>query len=103
LGRTITLKSVPQRIVTIGPGATEMIFALGAGSRLVGRDSSSDYPPGQRPRGVQGVPVVGDFSGPFVESTVAARPDLIIVQGETYGRLAEENRCCRCGFIGDKC
>ncbi|HEX8236039.1 MAG TPA: helical backbone metal receptor [Abditibacteriaceae bacterium] len=86
LGRVVNLKAVPQRIVTIGPGATEMIFALGAGARLVGRDSGSDYPPGQRPRGVRGISVVGDFNGPFVESTVAARPDLIIVQGETYGR-----------------
>jgi iron complex transport system substrate-binding protein len=91
LGRTINLKSVPQRIVTIGPGATEMIFALGAGDRLMGRDSSSDYPSSKRPRGVQGVPVVGDFSGPFVESTVATRPDLIIVQGETYGRARIED------------
>jgi iron complex transport system substrate-binding protein len=86
LGRAINLKAVPQRIIAIGPGATEMIFSLGAGKRMVGRDSSSDYPPGQRPRGVQGIPIVGDFSGPFVEKAVAARPDLIIVQGETYGR-----------------
>jgi iron complex transport system substrate-binding protein len=68
-----------------------MIFALGAGDRLVGRDSNSDYPPGKRPRGVQGIPVVGDFTGPFAESTVAARPDFIIVQGETYGRARIED------------
>lgn len=91
LGRTISLKKTPQRIVAIGPGATEMIFALGAGDRLVGRDSSSDYPPGKRPRGVQGVPAVGDFNGPFIESTLARRPDFIIVQGETYGRARIED------------
>ncbi|HVF11227.1 MAG TPA: hypothetical protein VNA16_10510, partial [Abditibacteriaceae bacterium] len=67
LGRAIKLKSVPRRIVTIGPGATETIFALGAGDRLVGRDSGSDYPPDE----VKRVPIVANFAGPFFEKTAA--------------------------------
>ena len=79
LGRVIKLERTPRRIVTIGPGATEIIFALGAGARLVGRDSASDYPP----PALQ-VPVVANFAGPFFEKAAAVRPDLIILQGETY-------------------
>jgi iron complex transport system substrate-binding protein len=97
LGREVKLARAPQRIVVIGPGATETVFALGAGSRLVGRDSASDYPPGRFPSGVRGVAVVGDFSGPFLESTIAARPDFMIVQGETYGRARIEDWQKKCG------
>jgi iron complex transport system substrate-binding protein len=86
LGREIKLANVPQRIVTIGPGATETVFALGAGRRLVGRDSASDYP-----AAALKVPVAGDFNGPALEAVIAARPDLVIVQGETYGRTRIED------------
>ncbi len=86
LGRDIKLAGVPQRIVTIGPGATETVFALGAGSRLIGRDSASDYP-----AAALKVPIAGDYTGPALEAVIAARPDLVIVQGETYGRARIED------------
>jgi iron complex transport system substrate-binding protein len=91
LGREVALKGVPRRIVTLGPGATETVFALGAGPRLIGRDSGSDYPA----QALQ-VPVVADYTGLFLESVVAARPDFIIVQGETWGkaRVEEWQRQC---------
>jgi iron complex transport system substrate-binding protein len=84
LGRPIKLKGVPHRVITIGPGITETVFALGAGANLVGRDSASDYPPGKFPQGIDGLAVAGDFRGPNAEQAVALRPDLIIVQGETF-------------------
>jgi len=92
LGRAVTLKGVPRRVVTIGPGATEIIFALGAGERLVGRDSSSDYPPQALK-----APVVANFTGPFFEKVVAVRPDLIIVQGETWDKARVEAWQQKCG------
>ena len=79
LGRVIELKQPARRVVCIGPGATETIFALGAGDKLVGRDQYSNYP-----KAALKIPVTGDFSGPFPEKAIALRPDLIIVQGETY-------------------
>jgi iron complex transport system substrate-binding protein len=44
-GRTVQMKNAPQRIVTLAPFLTEMVFALGAGDRLVGVSSLSTYPP----------------------------------------------------------
>src|SRR5690606_37852146 len=43
--REINLQEPAQRIAVIGPGATETIFQLGLGDRIVGRDQISDYPP----------------------------------------------------------
>jgi iron complex transport system substrate-binding protein len=86
LGRTIALKAPAKRVVSIGPGATEAIFALNAQDRLVGRDQISDYP-AQTAK----IPEVGDYTGPFVEKVIAVKPDLVIVQGETYDKARAEN------------
>ena len=81
LGREIKLESPARRVLVIGPGAVETIFALGAGERIVGRDSAADFPPA-----IKKVAVVADFNGPFIEACIAQRPDLVLVQGETWGR-----------------
>jgi len=86
LGRAINLKAPAKRVVSIGPGATEAIFALNAQDRLVGRDQISDYP-AQTAK----IPEVGDYTGPFVEKAIAVKPDLVIVQGETYDKARAEN------------
>lgn len=97
IGRPVHLATVPQRIVTIGPGVTETLFALGAGGHLVGRDQISDYPPTKFPAGVGGVPVVGDYTGPFFEKVAAERPDLVIAQGETLDRARADTWQQKCG------
>ena len=79
LGREIKLSGVPKRIVSLAPGVTETIFALGEGDKIVARDQSADYPIEAKK-----LPVVADFNGPFFEKVVAQRPDLILEQGETY-------------------
>jgi iron complex transport system substrate-binding protein len=86
LGREVRLKAPAQRVVCIGPGATETIFALGAQSKLVGRDQISDYPAAAKT-----IPIVGDYVGPSVEKVIALRPDLVIIQGETYDKARVEN------------
>jgi iron complex transport system substrate-binding protein len=86
LGRAVNLHAPAQRVVCIGPGAVETIFALGTGKLLVGRDQFSDYP-----TSTKGIPVVGDYTGPFAEKVVAVRPDLVIVQGETYDKTRADN------------
>ncbi len=81
LGRVIALKSPAKRVIVIGPGAVETVFALGAQKSLVGRDDYADFPIQAKK-----IAVAGDYKGPSVEKSVALRPDLVIVQGETYDR-----------------
>ena len=44
-GKSLTLKAAPSRIVSFAPSATEIVFALGAGDRVVATDDFSDFPP----------------------------------------------------------
>lgn len=73
LGREVTIANEPQRIVSLSPSTTELIYALGIGDRVVGVTDYDDYPPE-----VKELAKVGDFSGPNVEAIVAQKPDLIL-------------------------
>lgn len=73
-GRTITLESVPQRIVSLAPSNTEILFAVGAGSQVVGRDEFSDYP-----EEAKSLPSIGGSFGEYnLEAIVALEPDLVL-------------------------
>ncbi|WP_157947548.1 ABC transporter substrate-binding protein [Abditibacterium utsteinense] len=86
LNREVALKSPATRVVVIGPGAIETVFALGAQKSLIGRDGYADFPPAAKK-----VAVAGNYSGPGVEKCIALRPDLIIVQGETWDKARVES------------
>ncbi len=74
LGRTITLKAPAQRIVSMAPSNTEILFAIGAGSQVVGRDEFSDYP-----AEAKSLPSVGgSFAGYNNEAIVNLKPDLVM-------------------------
>ena len=74
LGREITLESTPQRIVSLAPSNTEILFAVGAGSQVVGRDEFSDYP-----AEATSIEVIGGSFGEYnVEAIVALEPDLVL-------------------------
>ena len=74
LKRTVTLKAPAQRIVSLAPSATEMLFAVGAGSQVVGRDHFSDYP-----QSVTALQDVGGSSGNYsYEAITALHPDLVV-------------------------
>ena len=68
LGREIKLSGAPQRVISLAPGVTEIIFALGEGRKIVARDQSADFPPEAKK-----LPVVADYNGPFFEKVVAQR------------------------------
>ena len=71
-GRAVTLDGVPERIVSVAPTPTEILFAVGAGDQIVGVDDYSDFP-----SAVANLPKVGAF--PLnVESIVALEPDLVV-------------------------
>ena len=71
-GREVRLESAPQRIVTLAPGVTEILFELGLGDKVVGVTDFDDYP-----EEVFTKPKVGDFQGPNMEAIAAQRPDII--------------------------
>ena len=71
--RSVTIKAEPVRIVSLAPANTEILFALGLGSKVVGVTSYDDYP-----SQVASITKVGDFAGPNVEAVAAAKPDLIL-------------------------
>src|SRR5580704_13209485 len=71
----------PIRIVSLAPGVTETLFALGDGGAVVGVSQYCDYPPA-----ATHLPKVGTFLTPNVEAIAALRPDLIIGPGLSSSR-----------------
>jgi iron complex transport system substrate-binding protein len=77
LGRSVTLPKTAQRIVSAAPSNTEILFAVGAGSQVVGRDDFSDYPPE-----ASDLPSVGGSMGAYnYEAMIALQPDLVLMTG----------------------
>ncbi|HET7295749.1 MAG TPA: helical backbone metal receptor, partial [Gemmatimonadales bacterium] len=73
-GRAVALARPARRIVSLAPSFTEILFAIGAGDRIVGRTTWCDYPPA-----AQAIPSVGDGMPPSVEAVAARRPDLVVL------------------------
>jgi iron complex transport system substrate-binding protein len=81
LGAAAAIAAPPMRIVSLAPGVTEILFALGGGSAVVGVSQYCDYPPA-----ATRLPKVGTFLTPNVEAIAALRPDLIIGPGLSSSR-----------------
>ena len=74
LNRTVKLHGTPQRIVSLAPSNTEILFAVGAGTQVVGRDSFSDYP-----ADAKSAQDIGGSMGKYdTEAIVALHPDLVL-------------------------
>jgi iron complex transport system substrate-binding protein len=74
LGRTVTLAGPAQRIVSLAPSNTELLFAVGAGRQMAGRDDLSDYP-----AEAADVASIGSTFGPLnTETIVNLKPDLVL-------------------------
>lgn len=72
-GRQVTLEREPQRILSLAPSNTEILFALGLGDRVVGVTTYCNYPEEATAK-----PKIGGFSTVNLELVVAAAPDLIL-------------------------
>lgn len=75
-GHTVTLPVPATRIVSLAPHATELLYAAGAGNKLVGVSKYSDYPPEAKH-----LPSVGDSAALDLERIVALKPDLVVIWG----------------------
>jgi iron complex transport system substrate-binding protein len=69
-------EALPRRVIALAPNLTEIVFALGAGNRLVGVSERSDYPPA-----AAAIPVVGGVT-PDLEKIVSLRPDLVLATSD---------------------
>ncbi|MDY0054835.1 MAG: cobalamin-binding protein [Methyloversatilis sp.] len=86
-GRSVVLAAPAQRIVSLAPHVTELLFAAGAGGKVVGATQYSDYPDAAK-----AIPRVGGYTSVDMEAVVALKPDLVIVwksgnRNQQYDRL----------------
>ena len=72
-GRSVTLTAHAQRIVSLAPHVTELLFAVGAGERIVAVSEYSDYPPAAKQ-----LPRVSSSGGVDLERVLALQPDLVV-------------------------
>ena len=82
-GDTIPATLRAQRIVSLSPVTTELLFALGAGARVVGRTHWDSYPAEAR-----AVPDVGNGMQPNIEAVLGARPDVVVLYASASNRAA---------------
>lgn len=81
-GTVVTINAVPEKIVSVAPNMTELVYALGDGAKLVGRTEYCDYP-----EEALSVPTIGSLYSPDIEAIVALEPDMVLVSTH----FSEEN------------
>ena len=84
-GDTVRVGAAPQRIVSLNPTTTELLFALGAGGRLVGRSTYDLFPAEARQ-----VADLGPALRPNVETILGAHPDLVLLYGSNDNRASAQ-------------
>jgi iron complex transport system substrate-binding protein len=82
-GTQLTFSAAPKRIISYSPGATEVLFAIGAGSQVVATDKFSDYP-----KETAALPKL-EYSKPAPEPAVALTPDLVIMATNQQGQMPQ--------------
>lgn len=87
LGREVTLVALPQRIVSLAPSNTEILFAVGAGDQVVGVTEYCNYPPEAQ----EGREIVGGFSAKSlsVEKILSLQPDVVFSAGAIHQPVIE--------------
>lgn len=78
-GTSVTIPAEPHRLVSLTPGTTEILFALGIGERVLATDSASDYP-----AAAARLPDVAAFGSVDAEQIVGLEADLVIAGGNGY-------------------
>ena len=79
---TTTLTAYPEKIISVAPSCTEILFAIGAGDKVVGVTDYCDYPYDFAAWIAEGnMTSIGDFTAPNLEVITALSPDLILASG----------------------
>ena len=88
-GRAVSLAQPAQRIVALSPHIVENLFSAGAGDKVVGVVSYSNYPPE-----ASEIPEIGSYNAYSLEQILALRPDLVIMweSGNGIGTLSQLER-----------
>jgi iron complex transport system substrate-binding protein len=86
-GTELTLEAEPERVVSLTPATTELLFALGDGEKVVGRTEFDNYPPE-----VVDIPAVAAFTGVLIEQVVDLEPDLVIAGGNNFTAAGDVQR-----------
>lgn len=73
-GRRVELPARVDRVISLAPNLTEIVFAVGAGDRLAGNTTYCDYPPEAK-----AITKVGDSVQPSLESIIALRPQVVLI------------------------
>ncbi|HWD23932.1 MAG TPA: ABC transporter substrate-binding protein [Acidimicrobiales bacterium] len=79
---SVRFASKPRRIISLSPTATDMLFAIGAGSQVIAVDSDSTYPKGAPVTSLSGL-------APNVEAIATRNPDLVVISYAPSGLLPE--------------
>ena len=82
-GTAITFSEAPKRVISYSPGATEILFAVGAGGQVVGVDKFADYPPETSTK------TKLEYSKPAPEPALALQPDLVIMATRQEGQVKQ--------------
>lgn len=89
LGRRVVVPLKGERVISLAPSVTEMIFAVGAGDRLVGVTTYCNYP-----AGAAAVEKVGDTQTPNIERIIALKPQIVFIstasQLEAFSKTLDE-------------
>jgi len=83
-GDVVTLEQPAQRIISLAPSMTELLFSLGAGDRIVGVMDFSDFPAQARQ-----LPIVGRFDMLDMERIMALQPDLVVAWRSGNPRITD--------------
>jgi iron complex transport system substrate-binding protein len=83
-GNKLVLDKPADRIVSLAPGNTEIVYAVGAQDKLVGVTTYCDYPPAAKKK-----PKIGDFSTPNVEKIASVNPQVVLVTGGIQKGMVE--------------
>ena len=91
-GARVVLPAPASRIVSLTPGATEMLFAAGAGSKVVATVEYSDEPPAAK-----SIARIGDVTAVDIERLLALRPDVVVIW-PGGGNVAQIEKVSRLGI-----